>query len=53
MDDDGLLIVVGSGNSRYREYLLAGAARERRLWLLDSSTPAGNCPISPGSPTSR
>jgi biotin carboxylase len=48
MDDDGLLIVVGSGNSRYREYLLAGAARERRLWLLDSSTPSWQLPYLAG-----
>jgi hypothetical protein len=33
---DGVVLVVGSGGRRYREYLLAGAARRRPLWLLDA-----------------
>jgi biotin carboxylase len=34
--ENEVLLVVGSGGRAYREYLLAGAAQRRRLWLLDS-----------------
>ncbi len=37
--DDDLVLLVASGVQRYREYLLAGAARARRLWLLDAIPP--------------
>jgi biotin carboxylase len=38
MTVDGLILVVGSGVQRYREYLLSSAAR-RPLWLLDAAPP--------------
>jgi biotin carboxylase len=34
-----VLIVIGSGEQRYREYLFAGAARRFPLWLLDRTPP--------------
>lgn len=38
-DDDAVVIVVGSGVRRYREYLLSSAGRRHGLWLLDGSAP--------------
>lgn len=35
----GLVLVVGSGGRRYREYLLKGASRHHRLWLLEGQEP--------------
>src|SRR4051794_21452945 len=35
--DGGLVLVVGSGGQPYRQYLLAGAAERRPLWLLDAA----------------
>ncbi len=32
---EALLLVMGSGDVRYREYLMASAARRQRLWLFD------------------
>ncbi|MFD8889151.1 ATP-grasp domain-containing protein [Streptomyces sp. NPDC059566] len=37
--DDGVVILVGSGQRAYREYLLAGAARRRPIWILDAVDP--------------
>ncbi|MFE0601423.1 ATP-grasp domain-containing protein [Streptomyces sp. NPDC058892] len=37
--DDGVVILVGSGQRAYREYLLAGAARRRPIWILDAAEP--------------
>jgi biotin carboxylase len=34
-----VVLVLGSGARRYREYLLASAAATRRLWLLDAVPP--------------
>jgi biotin carboxylase len=39
MTDEGVVLLVGSGRQPYREYLLAGAARRRRLWLLEAGEP--------------
>lgn len=36
---DELVFVVGCGSRHDREYLLAGAARRARVWLLDSEPP--------------
>ncbi|MFJ9698302.1 ATP-grasp domain-containing protein [Streptomyces fradiae] len=46
---DGVLVVVGSGIRLYREYLLAGAAREHPLWLFDSREPSWQTPYLAGS----
>jgi biotin carboxylase len=35
--DDGVVLVIGCGRRRYREYLLESAASRHPLWLLDSS----------------
>lgn len=35
-----LLLVVGSGDRRYREYIVRSAAERYRLWLLDADPPA-------------
>ncbi|MGW6979841.1 ATP-grasp domain-containing protein [Streptomyces sp. NPDC054932] len=37
--DDGVVILVGSGQRAYREYLLAGASRRRPTWILDAVDP--------------
>ncbi|MEA2664088.1 MAG: hypothetical protein QOI11_1032, partial [Candidatus Eremiobacteraeota bacterium] len=37
MTDEGVVLLIGSGVQRYREYLLAGAARGRRIWLIDAA----------------
>lgn len=37
MTDEGVVLLIGSGVQRYREYLLAGAARGRRIWLIDGA----------------
>ena len=34
---DGVVLVIGCGRRRYREYLLASAASRHRLWLFDES----------------
>jgi biotin carboxylase len=44
-----MLIVVGSGERAYREYLLAGAAGRRSLWLLDGTLPTWQEPYIAGS----
>lgn len=35
--DDGVVLVIGCGRHRYREYLLESAASRHPLWLLDSA----------------
>ncbi|MFZ3475026.1 ATP-grasp domain-containing protein [Streptomyces sp. 4.24] len=47
--DGGVLVVVGSGLRLYREYLLAGAAREHALWLFDTADPTWQTPYLTGS----
>src|SRR3712207_3123165 len=39
MHNTPFLLVVGSGNQCYREYLLKSVAEHHRLWLLDANTP--------------
>lgn len=39
MAEEGTVLVVGSGGRHYREYLLASAARQRPVWLLDNRSP--------------
>lgn len=41
--------MVGSGDRRYREYLIAGLSRRYRLWLLDSVAPTWQKPYIVGS----
>jgi predicted ATP-grasp superfamily ATP-dependent carboligase len=47
--DDGVVLVVGSGGRRYREYLLVGAARRRPLWLLDAHEVSWQTPYVEGA----
>lgn len=49
MTDEGLVLLVGSGRRPYREYLLAGAARRRRLWLLEAEEPTWQTPYVAGT----
>ncbi|WP_369359869.1 ATP-grasp domain-containing protein [Streptomyces sp. cg2] len=44
-----VLLVIGSGQQRYREYLLASAAERHPLWLIDSSEPTWQQPHIVGS----
>jgi biotin carboxylase len=47
--DEGLILLVGSGLRRYREYLLASAAARRPVWLLDAADPTWQQPYVAGS----
>lgn len=38
-DDSPVVLVISSGQRRYREYLLSAAADNGNLWLLDESVP--------------
>jgi hypothetical protein len=39
MKDQDLVLVIGSGSQKYREYLLRGAAERHPLWLIDTAPP--------------
>jgi ATP-grasp domain len=43
-----LLLLVGSGDRRYREYIVATLAERYRLWLLDSIAPTWQVPYIEG-----
>ncbi|MFD9126965.1 ATP-grasp domain-containing protein [Kitasatospora sp. NPDC059571] len=51
MSENDVVIVVGSGLRRYREYLLAGAARRHPVWLLDAAAPDWQLPYVTGADT--
>jgi biotin carboxylase len=44
-----LLLLVGSGDRRYREYMVAAVARHFRLWLLDAPEPTWQLPYVQGT----
>jgi biotin carboxylase len=44
-----VLLLIGSGDRRYREYILAAVARRYRLWLLDAHDPTWQSPYVGGS----
>lgn len=44
-----VLLLVGSGDRRYREYILAATSAHYRLWLLDGSEPTWQAPYIIGS----
>jgi biotin carboxylase len=44
-----LLLLVGSGDRRYREYILAAVSRHVRLWLLDAQPVTWQAPYLAGS----
>jgi hypothetical protein len=46
---ESVMLVVGSGGRLYREYLLAGAAERRAVWLLDSAEPTWQRPHTVGA----
>jgi hypothetical protein len=50
-DRSGVVLLVRSGQRRYREYLLEGAARSRPLWLIDDVAPTWQQPYLAGSTT--
>lgn len=37
--NDGMVLVIGCGMQRYREYLLSSAATRRELWLFNANEP--------------
>jgi biotin carboxylase len=47
--DRPVLLLVGSGDRRYREYILAALAPQFRLWLLDSVQPTWQLPYVEGT----
>jgi biotin carboxylase len=48
-DPRPLLLVVGSGDQRYREYIMRSAAAKYRLWLLDADPPTWQSTYLEGS----
>lgn len=44
-----LLLLIGSGDRRYREYMVAAVARHFRLWLLDAPDPTWQLPYVQGT----
>ncbi len=48
---DGIVLVIGSGQQQYRQYLIEGASRRRSLWLLDASPATWQQPYLVGSST--
>jgi hypothetical protein len=49
MDSEGVVLVIGCGMQRYREYLLASAATRHRLWLFNTEEPDWQRPYLAGS----
>jgi biotin carboxylase len=49
MNDEDLVLLIGSGWHPYREYLLQGLARQSRIWLLDERPPSWQLPYLAGS----
>ncbi len=47
-NDDGVVLLVGSGWRPYREYLLQGLARRTELWLLDGQPATWQAPYIVG-----
>jgi biotin carboxylase len=48
-DEVPVLLLVGSGDRRYREYILAAVSRHFRLWLLDAHEPTWQLPYVQGT----
>lgn len=46
---DQVLLVMGSGDQRFREYLLASAAQRHQLWLFDPDPVSWQAPYVAGS----
>lgn len=46
---DGIVLLIGSGQQVYREYLMKGASRRRSLWLIDENEPTWQRPYISGS----
>jgi biotin carboxylase len=45
----GMVLLVSSGLQRYREYLLAGACKQRPVWLLDGAASTWQQPYVQGT----
>lgn len=45
---DGVVLLIGSGQRLYREYLMAGASERRPLWLIDDQEPTWQRPYIVG-----
>lgn len=44
-----VLLLMGSGDRRYREYIVAAVSRHFRLWLLDAHEPSWQLPYVEGT----
>src|SRR5262245_54928312 len=49
VDQEAVVLVIGSGGQPYREYLLASACRRRPLWLLDAAPPTWQAAYAQGT----
>ena len=47
--DEGAVLLIASGMQRWREYLLAGIAREWPVWLIDPAEPTWQIPYVAGT----
>jgi biotin carboxylase len=52
-DNDGVLLVIGSGRQLYRDYLIKGLAQRAALWLIDDRPPTWQRPFIAGSTVVR
>jgi biotin carboxylase len=48
-DTDGVVLVIGSGMQRYRQYLLEAASQRNPLWLIDEHETGWQRPLIAGS----
>lgn len=46
---DGVVLVIGSGQQQYRQYLMEGASQRRPLWLIDAKAATWQRPFVVGS----
>lgn len=52
-NDDGVVLLLGSGRQLYREYLIKGLAQRAGLWLIDEQAPTWQSPYIVGATVVR
>ena len=48
-NDDGVVLLIGSGRQAYRQYLIEGLARRAPVWLIDAEPAGWQSPYLAGS----